>query len=389
MTTKIYLISPREPCGATWLINCLLVLGIKTYRRTVGDDMWLPRGGEWTLNPLEEQLKKWLPALSEAPQLRFRDDLEVEWAHIWPTGSTANARIIYFIRDPRDALFSRYRREAPDASFGQFLAFPDTRTLLDKVENWNLFNEVWLAQPDLAIVRFEDYKQDALATLRSAVAMLGLAVSESALTDAVTRSGFERAAAAEKRYREEHPEDTQVINRASQVGSWQDPSLAAEAADIADRCGALMARFGYLPAPARAAPPRSYRPQSDALRFFRILRVPAGFWERPDDGNGQARLGATAALSSSLDAAELEKYRLPDYERWQLLGALREFARSVGARLGPQLEAMQANPSTVPNLGWRINEFLALHALWIPDPIKISLRKFVRLARFAVFRVSR
>lgn len=387
-TSKLYLISPREPCGATWLINCLLVLGTKTYRTTVGDDMWVKERGSWVLNPIEEPLKKWLPVLSEARHLSFRDDLEVEWAHIWPTGKTANAKIIYFIRDPRDALFSRYRRESPDVTFKEFLDFPDGQTQLDKIETWNLFNESWLAQPDLMVFRFEDYKQDALATLRSVLEFSGIIVSESAMLEAVERSGFERAVAAEKHYREIHPEDTQVINRASQVGSWKDPSLSAEAAEIVERCGGLMTRFGYLAAQGHDKKP-SYLPHSRLLRFYRNLNVPADFWDRPNDGREQERIMTTVTLSMELNEAELGRYHLQPYERWQLVSGMQEFLRALGEWTGRQLSEIQTQSSAVPSLAWRISEFLAVRGVRLPRYFKAPIWKLARLGKVIAFREPR
>lgn len=388
-TLKLYLISPREPCGATWLINCFLALGIKTYRTTVGGDMWIPAGSGWILNPDEEPLKKWLPALSDAQHFTFLDGIEVEWAHIWPTGKTADARVIYFIRDPRDALFSRYRRESPEVSFKEFLDFPDPQTLLGKLETWNLFNEAWLSQPDLMVFRFEDYKQDALATLKAVLGFSGITASEPAIRKAVERSGFERAAAAEKHYREAHPEDTQIINRASQVGSWKDPELAAEVAEITGRCGGMMSRFGYLPARERNTKPCSYLPHSGRLRFYRNLSVPGGFWERTSDGQEQGRTMAAIALAMKINVAELDKYRLQPYEKWQLLSGLQELLRADGGRVNQRLRAIQSESSSIPHLAWRINEFLSRHDIRLPRSLKAHIWKLARLGKTIAFRGNR
>jgi len=153
---KIYLVSPREPSGATWLINCLLELGIMTYRYSPAG-MWRNETGRWFLNSHEHVLRKWLPALVDHSSFQFRDDLEVQWMHEWFTDAYADNEILYFVRDPRDALFSRFKREAPQLSFREFAAFPDVYTLLDKVANWWLYNKTWLAHPRVTVFRFEDY----------------------------------------------------------------------------------------------------------------------------------------------------------------------------------------------------------------------------------------
>lgn len=325
--TKVFLISPREPCGATWLINCLLVLGIKTYRSTVDGGMWIKNGDGFALNPREEILKKWLPVLSEKGKFQFREDIEVEWAHIWPTGATVGVKIIYFIRDPRDALFSRYCREAPNVTFREFLDFPDSQTLLDKIDTWCLFNEAWLQQPNLMVCRFEDYKRDAFATLQTVLEGIGINADPDVIGEAVLRSGYERAAAAEKRFREANPQDKQIINRASQVGSWKAAGLENEMSDITERCRYLLSRFGYSEDGATTAP-LSYRPNSDLLRFYRQLRVPADFWERPADGREKLRTMAVFDLSMDVSLQMFDTHRLEIYERWQLLNGIDEFIRA-------------------------------------------------------------
>jgi hypothetical protein len=341
------------------------------------------------LNPVETPLQKWLPALSESSRLIFREGVEVEWTHVWPTRKLAGAKVIYFIRDPRDALFSRYRRESPDASFGEFLHFPDAKTQLDKIETWNLFNEVWLSQPNLGVFRFEDYKRDASVTLRAALRFAGIAASDSAVDDAVAKSRFEQAAAAEKRYREKYGDDTPVINRASLVGSWKDPGVAGEAADIARRCGHVMARLGYVSGPEARSGACSYLPHSGLLRFYRNLDVPAEFWNRPNDGRELSRVTESVARAMTMSPEDMEKYRLQPYERWQLLTGLQELASALGRRLGRQLRITRAAQSAVPSLVWRINELLSDRGIRLPRPLKVGVWKLARLGRAMAIREFR
>lgn len=385
---KLYLISPREPSGVTWLINCLLVLGIKTYRSTVDDDMWAKERTGWMLNPEEEALKKWLPVLSEVRHFTFRDDIEVEWAHFWPSPRTSDAKIIYFVRDPRDALLSRYRRESPDATFRQFLDFPDEFTQLDKVETWNLFNETWIEHPDLTICRFEDYKKSAFRTLQSALNFAGVFVSESEVQGAVDRSNFGRATAAEKRYRELHPEDLQVINRASEIGSWMHPSVSADAVNIADRCAGLMVRFNYAEG-GEQSKGLSYRPHSQLLRFYHNLIVPSGFWDRPDDGNEFCRVATTVSFLSKMNVAQLNKHRLTPQQRWQLINGMREFILEFSNRTRRELSQIQAlSGATIENTS-RISIFFDGRGIWVPKKLRVFALKLIRFCRAAAaFRVS-
>lgn len=342
--------------------------------------MWLKDGGRFALSPHEMALKKWLPVLSEEEAFSFREDVEVEWAHIWPTGATAGAKIVYFIRDPRDALFSRYRRESPDVTFREFLDFPDSQTLLDKIDTWYLFNEAWLQQPDLIICRFEDYKQDARATLQAVLDGIGFGADPDAIDEAVLRSGFEHAAAAEKRYREANPQDKQIINRASQVGSWKDPSLESEMADITERCRCLLTRFGYAADGVATSSP-SYRPNSGLLGFYRNLSVPPGFWDRPADGHEKRRAMATFGLSMDVSVEMFDTYRLERYERWQLLNGIDEFVRAAAAWQSKRIGQIKARSGALPRVLWNLGQYLAKRRIRIPRALKGVIINAIEMAR--------
>lgn len=368
---KIYLISPREPSGATWLINCFLELGLKTYRETLGD-MWVPaRGGGYTLNPVENHLKKWLPILSARETFDFRDDIEVEWAHQWPTRRHAGHRIIYFVRDPRDAIFSRYRRESPDLSFEEFLDFPDPQTLHDKIDTWSMFNELWLQQPDVRAFRFEDYKSDARKTLEAILAYVGLRVNEAVLTQALENSTFEKAAHAEKKYREDNPQDAQLINRASQVGGWKVSDDAACIARITRQTAGLLERLGYEADQAVAR--NSYQPQAAVLGFYRQLTAPADFWwgGRAGDATGGLSESTDRLLRfvGTLDDDRLRRSGLAPYEIHVLLRSLDEFAAGVGARKPLGLTWTQEH--RMARLWWRCVDGMRRHNIQMPGWLRV------------------
>lgn len=368
---KIYLISPREPSGATWLINCFLELGVKTYRETLGE-MWTPaRGGGHVLNPVENHLKKWLPILSTREKFDFRGDIEVEWAHQWPTSRHAGHRIIYFVRDPRDAIFSRYRRESPDMSFEEFLDFPDPYTLHDKIDTWSMFNELWLRQPDIRAFRFEDYKSDARKTLEAILDYVGLKVAEPELARALENSTFEKAALAEKKYREGNPEDAQLINRASLVGGWKVSDDAACVARIARQTAGLLAHFGYES--GRAAERGSYLPQAAVLGFYRQLAVEPDFWRDAGTGENRGRQSESANrllhFMGTLDDDRLRRSGLSPYEIHVLLRSLDEFAAGVGARQRPGLAWTREHRTA--RLWWRCVDYMNKHNIQTPGWFRV------------------
>ena len=341
---KIYLPSPREPSGATWLINCLLVLGIRTFRYSP-EGMWRREKGRWLLNPHEQLLRKWLPSLSDQDRFDFRDDIEVQWMHEWRSGKYADAQILYFVRDPRDALFSRYRREAPQLSFAEFADFPDAQTLLDKVVNWKLFNEGWLAHPRLTVVRFEDYKRNAQETLRQVLGALGLAYGQGDIERAVQASTYDRAAAAERAYRTAHPADTQVINRSGRPMEWQTGKSDREViARVESVCAGLLERFGY---PSPVVPPRAVALERHLarLRFFKeVILDRDGIRRQAAAPCAEDCYHRTIEFALKLDADLLTRANLPAYELAQLKASLAEYLASVRFHVEENFSRATASP---------------------------------------------
>ena len=341
----VYLPSPREPSGATWLINCLLELGVRTFRYSPGG-MWRHDRGRWLLNSHERLLCKWLPALSDHESFDFRDDVEVQWMHEWRSEKYVDSQIIYFVRDPRDALYSRYRREAPQLSFAEFAAFPDARTLLDKIVNWKLFNEGWLSHPRLTVVRFEDYKADAARTLRLVLDAMGLQYGPADIVRAVRNSTYDRAAAAERAYRAEHPEDTQIINRSGLPMEWQTGRIDRDVvARIESLCAGLLERLGYS-SPAAKHQVISLQRHLPRLRFFGQVVLDRA--NEPADAHPAAddAFLRTFEFAMALTPDLLTRAGLPAYELAQLKASLVEYLASVEHQIEDSF--VRAVPSPVP-----------------------------------------
>jgi Sulfotransferase domain len=365
---KLYLISPREPSGATWLINCFLELGVKTYRETMGE-MWEPSMPEgYTLNPAETRLKKWLPILSSRQTFDFRKNIEIEWTHHWPTVRHQAHRIIYFVRDPRDALLSRYRRESPEMTFGKFLDFPDPYTVRNKIDTWCLFNEVWMRQSNFRFFRFEDYKQDANRTIRDILHFVGIQAEEREIMDALENSTFEQAAIAEKKYREQYPDDTELINRASQVGSWQSSDETANIARIAEGTGGLLAYFGYEQ--QVKAFKRSYMPHASVLDFYKHLPVASSFWHvESDDRDIGVNRTQVLQFVLSLDEDLLKKSGYSAYETFALLQGLEELMREAEDGGGiRKIQSLVRRITVKP--WWRVIRAMEKHDIRLPSSVR-------------------
>lgn len=350
---KIYLVSPREPSGATWLINCLLELGIKTYRYSP-QGMWRQEGGQWVLNPHERILRKWLPALTDHASFQFREDVEVQWTHEWFGDAHAESEVLYFVRDPRDALYSRYKREAPDLSYREFVAFPDVRTLLDKVSNWWLFNKTWLTHSRLHVCRFEDYKTDAAGTLRQALAALQLNCGDTSIAHAVRSSTFERAAAAERAYRDEQPDDAQLINRSGQPMAWLAEGVGEGTSEqIEKTCADLLAHFHY-PCSSANPIPVAYANHVRRLKFFgNVLGLQEHVEPARTDAARTDASSAVLGFVASLDAALLERSRLPEHELRLLRASLREYLYGLAGDADAILEHATPKSSSADDAALR------------------------------------
>ena len=284
----VYLIGPREPSGLSWLYNCFLCLGIKvhTVGARNGGHMWQLDGDRYVLNPVDDIQKKWAPVLSTKSHFDFRDDFEVQFGHTWPTGWQRGQKIIFFVRNPYDALLSRWRREANKVSFGDYLKVPDHTTLLDKVDNWNLFCEAWLKQKsrvDWHVVKFEDYRTNAEEALREVTKFLDIEFSDEEIANALSQSGFEVAKQAEDQYQPSTPswlevcDDVfQAYNRRKANGGPASQSnldqTLQERNFILNRTANVCRDLGY-PVSGTSLVAPSYLPQKAMLSFYRHLDI--------------------------------------------------------------------------------------------------------------------
>lgn len=321
---KIYLISSREPNGATWLINCFLELNIRTYRNS-SPDMWCQGDRGHVLASHEEHLKKWLPSLWKNQYFNFRDDIEVQWSHEWPTEMHDQHQVIYFVRDPRDSLYSRYKRESPNQSFEEFINFPDINTMLNKIDNWCLFNIAWLQHPDHKVIRFEDYKQDAKQVLLETLDFIGLDYPAKDTDQAINASTYEKAAEAESSYRAACPEDNEIINRSGKAGEWRQGAVSNNViSNIEQVCGSVMQHFGYLDNGSDIS--ANYSQLVDGVPFLQRIKLP----EIVKKNNSGRNLVAEAIkFAETINRDVLVKARLRPNEVQCLLDSLQSLMQNL------------------------------------------------------------
>lgn len=296
------LTSPPFACGVAWLVNVLLELGIRTTHwgtaeGTGGSSPWRESGDGWTLDEPARGLLKWhLPILHRDEPLRFRDGLEVVWEHRLDLARKPGGAVILYLRDPRDAIHSLYRRNYAQAlGYHAYLDRPDVWPdhfpdlfFLPPPETYLLFVLFWLTVGEtvpLLTVTFEGMRADPVGTVRRVLAHLGQARPDDEIVRALERSDFHAARQAMLRTSAE--QGTERLTAAKgEVGEWRTTHDDAALA----RFARPLARFEALLADLPAA--------EAVWRAKAIPRDPFGWLE----AGAPADLAAVLAVAGGLAA---------------------------------------------------------------------------------------
>ena len=234
MPKKVNLIGPVEPTGLSWLINCLIELNFKC---SSNSETWEGLDGKVGLRGEQERLRRWLPALSDNSRVfHFRSDIEIVWSHDWISSEKLENKTVFFTRNPKTALFSGYKRLGPTKlSFHDYLNEIDPQWLLNRMQIWNLFHGLWSNHPNVKVFLFEDYKKDAIETLKSVVEFLGVdGIQQEELVRAVEASSFEMAKMSEEKYLKQENSDMTPMIRQGSINLEEDESerIAYEVIDL-------------------------------------------------------------------------------------------------------------------------------------------------------------
>ncbi|HEY4121496.1 MAG TPA: hypothetical protein VGM56_26705 [Byssovorax sp.] len=347
----ITIASPIEPSGASWILNVLLELGVRVRHRPVEKNvfrsaprsMWIDDAAGARLHPSCSQIEKWMPALLERDVFAFRGDVEVDYTQDLPeAGATAEPAIV-FLRDPRDAIYSAYKRLEPALAYDAWLRVPHPRTLLDRPGNWALFARAWLERPGVRALRFEDYKRDDRATFDAALDHLGLSFPSDEIARALAASTFEKAKAGEAKYRIKHPGDRQIANRAGKVGEARSEAGVAEAAQHVERRAAdVLARLGYA-AGAALEPGVGGAPLALLSTFASVALPEEARVRAAADPLADPGLPALLAFARDVDARSLGAAALPAPDARDLASSLIELGEALASHGARRLERVRAD----------------------------------------------
>jgi hypothetical protein len=200
-------VSAELPCGVAWLASALLELRVALWRPWGIDDRdhWRrERDGGWRYTFPGSAWRRLVPGLVDGRRFRLRARPVPRFTHAWPGQLAPAPRAVLFVRDPRDALYSGWRRarvlgQTPLA-FPQWLREPFPRAPLDRAGWAALFWRAALAarsaRPTL-VVRFEDTRRDPDRVLRHVLGFVGLRTAARARARALRAARHEVAAAAD------------------------------------------------------------------------------------------------------------------------------------------------------------------------------------------------
>lgn len=262
--------SSELPCGASWAGSVLLELGVPLWHPWGADSTaeWqMLADGSHRYQRADEGWTRLLPGLRHGREFRFRARPVPRLGHHWP-GMYPTLPAILVVRDPRDALYSAWRRElargalAADIDFLAFLSLPFRHWPISWAAYLALHTAAWCRQIAASggwLLRFEDFKADPLALARRLAAALDIAVDEPALLRAVAASEHREVAQAEQRLLARGSVPTRLL-AGGQVEEWRESFDAAKHAALPAWLWQVNAPLGYRALdPGTDAPPPSLR----------------------------------------------------------------------------------------------------------------------------------
>jgi len=261
----IDLASSELPCGAAWLVNCLLELGVPAWKAWGASDdaRWQALGdGRFRYVGGDDGWSRVLPALRDGRAFDFVPGRCVRAHHAWPDTFEPTPFSLFFARDPRDALLSAWHRQRAlgtipaTTGFAAFLALPYDHYPLSWLQYTRVFLRVWQWQArrtPIHVVRFEDYRSDAATTLAHVLEHIGVATDRQRIAAAADASSIANVRREDRRLVEAGVVTTRIV-RGVAPGEHRrglDPATQRLLdAELSAACGWL----GYAnPATARAA----------------------------------------------------------------------------------------------------------------------------------------
>lgn len=202
------LASAELPCGASWIGNVLLELGVPIFKPWGADtrDEWKALGDRcFRYQRPDQGWRRLLPSLHHGRLYDFRAAPVPRLGHHWP-GQYPPLPALLIVRDPRDALYSAWRREkalgtlATDVDFPSFLQHSFRHWPLSWVAYLSLHTLAWrrvIQRSGGLLLRFEDFKAHPKVEARRVLDWLQLTVGDDELDRAIAASDHPQIKRAE------------------------------------------------------------------------------------------------------------------------------------------------------------------------------------------------
>lgn len=254
------IVSPQFPCGAAWLANAMLELNVPLH------ELWgFATAREWTHGPHGQSVysaaglpwRQTLASLKLGRVFEFRNHIRPRFSHAYPWQIAPCAQVVWMVRDPRDALFSEWRRQRhngglPAATeFVEFLQTPFDGGPISNVDMLWLHLRAWMAVMEQAedqvyLLRFEDWKLDPVDSLRRVCEWAGVQAEPEALLRAAHASDVQHLLAIEKSLHCADPNARQ-FNRAGIAEEWRSTWDATWFCAMGAHWQPVLAKLGYAP----------------------------------------------------------------------------------------------------------------------------------------------
>ncbi len=180
-------VSPQFPCGAAWLANALLELqvpishlwGFGTAEEwcDVGNGIsrYIAPHGPW---------RQTLASLWPGREFRFMSGVRPRFTHNFPWQLVPTSRTVWMVRDPRDALYSEWRRHQHNEGLDSAVDFPKFLQHSFGGGPVCIGDMLWLhlhawqavaqACPEqVFLLRFEDWKKQPVQSLTAVLRWIG------------------------------------------------------------------------------------------------------------------------------------------------------------------------------------------------------------------------
>ena len=207
----IEVVSPEFPCGSAWLANCLFELGVPSWHLWGFDTRreWTDCGsGRYRYTAPDKPWRQTLASLQPGKELVFRDLIATRFSHEFAWQVTSARQIVLMVRDPRDALYSEWRRHRTNLGLPAAVQFPEfidsaffggpvsmADALWLHLKGWLSYRMAMPAR--VLVVRFEDWKREPVAALRRICKFMRLDRDDATLERASAASDVRRLQAIE------------------------------------------------------------------------------------------------------------------------------------------------------------------------------------------------